>query len=721
MKGRLVRSLKYIVLVVVLCFAWSLARSSFINRSLSSRVSETERAAWADQARRVRITRDEWGVPHIRAKTDPDAAFGLAYAHCEDDFTFIQGSLVAARGELGRLVISKQAVVNDYYVRLFKIQEKVDRDYDKISPQFRRVLDGYAAGVNYYVLTHPGAARNKFFPASGKDIAAGFIHKIPLFIGADHAMQKILEKPPAVDDTIENPVAYNGTPIGSNAHAVSAGRTTDGSAFLNVNSHQPWEGPVAWYEAHVVSDEGWNMTGGTFPGAPVILHGHNDHLGWAHTVNSPDLVDVYKLTMDDAGEKYRLGESMRPLEKRREWLHMDTGLFDLPIPVTVYASEHGPVLESEKSFYAVRVSGIDRLVFAAEQWFRMNKAASLKEWKDAMRMQAIPMFNTVYADAKNIFYVYNASLPANREPNRSYRKVLRGDDPHLIWEDKPLPFDRLPSVENPPSGFIQSCNSSPFATTTGPGNPDRARFPVSMGIETRLSNRAIRSRELLSRPGKISFEDFLRMKWDRTYAASSPMMELAVRPLLETFQAKTDDEKQALELLRSWNGRADDSPGAALAILVYRPIWEATDMTRDAPPDRANALREAIGFLKKHYGRLDVPLSEMQRMRRGNIDEPLLGGPDVLNAAHSIENDGKLVGVAGDSYVLVVQFRPARAESWSVHQYGDSTHPKSRHYADQMPLFLKRMLKSTLRNEADLRDHTECQYSPGEKSCASPD
>ena len=84
-----------------------------------------------------------------------------------------------------------------------------------------------------------------------------------------------------------------------------------------MNSHQPWTGPVAWYEAHLHSEEGWDAVGGVFPGAPVILHGHNRDLGWAHTVNDPDLIDVYALTVDpDDPTRYRFDGAWRPFEER---------------------------------------------------------------------------------------------------------------------------------------------------------------------------------------------------------------------------------------------------------------------------------------------------------------------------------------------------------------------------------------------------------------------
>jgi len=238
----------------------------------------------------VRILRDVGGVAHVFGKSDADAAFGLAYAHAEDDWPTIQAVLAAARGRLSLLSFSKQARANDYLVALVHIAEQVDAQYPALSPELRAVLDAYARGLNYYAFRHAGEPDGRLLPFTGRDIAAGFAHKLPILVGFTDVVSAVLRDPPAnVGDEVRlSSAAGEPGATGSNAHAVHRSRSADDVTRLNVNSHQPWEGPVAWYEVHVHSQEGWNMTGGTFPGAPFVLHGHNDHLGWAHTVNSPD-------------------------------------------------------------------------------------------------------------------------------------------------------------------------------------------------------------------------------------------------------------------------------------------------------------------------------------------------------------------------------------------------------------------------------------------------
>ncbi len=148
-------------------------------------------------------------------------------------------------------------------------------------------------------------------------------------------------------------------------------------------------------------------------------------------------------------------------------IEIDLAYFTLTVHKEVLAAEQGPVLETKNGLYAIRYAGIGRSIHAVEQWFRMNKARSLDEWKEAMRIQGIPMFNTAYADRENIYYVYNALLP-KRLPGFDYRTVLPGDRSDVVFQDY-LPFDALPQVENPPSGFV------PTMQRDAVSNHDRAR------------------------------------------------------------------------------------------------------------------------------------------------------------------------------------------------------------------------------------------------------
>ncbi len=704
------RTVRFIVAATLLLTMWWFAR-----RALAPGIPDPDALTLA-HVQNVRILRDGLGVPHVFGRTDADAAFGLAYAHAEDDYPLIQAVAAASRGRLGLVLLSVDSIVNDYYAALIDVEGQVARDYEKLSPDYRAVLEGYARGLNYYAYKHPEEVRTVLLPFRGRDLAAGFAHKIPYMADLPGMLKLLLSKqsPRNVGDrTVAlGPVAFPG----SNAHAVSAFRSTDNTTRLNVNSHQPYEGPVAWYEAHIVSGEGWNAAGGLFPGAPIVLHGHNQHLGWAHTVNKPDIIDVYKLTVNAEGTHYQLDGQWLPLERRSAGLRLDVGFFTLPIPRDVLASRHGPVLKTDYGYFAIRYSGIGRAMHAGEQWYRMNKARNLDEWLRAMETQGIPMFNTVYADRSHILYVYNALLP-KRVPGLDYSKVLPGDRSDLIWSQY-VPLRSLPMVKNPSSGFVQNCNTSPFLTTTGTGNPKASDFPREHGIESLQNNRGLRSLRLFGSGERISREVFLRYKWDRTYDPAGPMYKLAIEPLRD-YRPAGPDEAKALELLRAWDGKAEEkSPGAIIGIYMLQAL--STEIRRQefahlkTPVD---AFREAVAFLKKNFGRVDVPLSEVQRLQRGTLDIGLGGGTDLLNCVHSAPRRGRMVATAGDSYVMLVEFGSFGVRSFSRHQYGNSSRPTSPHYTDQARAFADRTLRPLPLTEKEILAESGARaYHPGQES-----
>jgi len=720
----LLRTLQAGLVIIIAATAWYFIRVYF-----RPSIPEPSLSAIA-RSQRVKILRDRLGVPHIFGKTDADTAFGLAYANAEDDFPTIQDSLAAARGRLALLRLDKIAVLNDYLVQALHIQQRVDDQYERlISTDYKEILDAYAEGINFYAHYYPDEIDSRFLPYTGRDVVAGFIHKLALFVGVGGTLEDLLSREEDLLDVgrpMQRMLAGNSgisfpgrtELMGSNSHAVGPSRSADDITRLNINSHQPYEGPVAWYEAHLVSEEGWDMIGGLFPGSPVIHHGHNKYLGWAHTVNSPDAIDVYKLSMHPDGSlQYKFDQEWKQLIVRKARIEIDTGFFDLPITYKSYESIHGPVLKLKEGFYAIRYAGMNRAGLSVEQWFRMNKAKNLDEWKKAMAMQGLPMMNTMYADQNNILYVYNHLLPIRNE-NYNWRNILPGDTSETLWTDY-LPFEELPMVENPPSGYVMNTNSTPFQATVGEGNPNPDDFSETSGIETHMNNRAIRSHELFGTDDSISRDEFFKYKYDRKYSKKSSLFREVIIPLLKNYTPKNKNEKEALNILEKWDGNTDEASAAAtLANLIYRPIFRA-GLRRSIGAKALSvekAFRGAVVFLMKNYGRIDVPLGQVQRLQRGRTDLPLGGSMDVLNAVHTEIRDGKMVGVAGDSYIMIVEFSHSGAESWARHQYGNVNRKDSIHYDDQAVPFSRRMLRKSLLKIDEIRTELESEYHPGEEN-----
>jgi len=660
----------------------------------------------------VRILRDVWGVPHVFGDRDPDAAYGLAWAHAEDDFHTIQISLLAARGRLAS-VLGTDGAANDFLVHWLRIEETVAAGYpEDVAPPARALARAYADGLNAYAAHHPEEVLPGVLPFEAADVVRGFVHKNALFLLGDTARRLFDDELPIAEAARAEAAPAES---GSNAIAVGPARSTDGrSTYLVVNSHQPWEGPVAWYEAHVHSDEGWDAVGGIFPGAPVILHGHNRHLGWAHTVNRPDLVDLYRLEIHpDDPNRYRFDGDWRELEVR-----------EVPIRVRLWGplswtfhrkalwSVHGPVVRRPDGAFAVRYAGMDE-VGQLEQTWRMNRATTFAAWRAAMARGGIAMFNTVYADREgHVYYVYNARIPERAE-GHDWSGVVPGDTSETLWTGY-VPYDALPQVLDPTSGFVQNCNSTPFRTTTGPDNPRREDFPERMGVETRMTNRAHRALELLDADPAIDAAELAGIKWDRAYSPDSRVAGW-VRSMLAAPAGDDPTLGAAQEHLATWDLRTDPAnPAAALGVLAVMPLLEARREGRPAP-DLLESLGEAARTLRRHHGRLDVPWHEVNRLRRGELDLGLGGGPDVLHAVYGeLGEDGRLVGRAGDSYVMLVELGPEGVRSRSIHQYGSATRdPQSPHYADQAVLFAKRMTKPVWMDEDEIRRHLERAYRPG--------
>ena len=678
----------------------------------------------------VRIARDKFGVPHIFGKTDADVAYGVAYAHAEDDFSTLQEVLAMTRGRAGAMLGADGAKI-DYAAALLDVRATTARDWPRLPNDVRALFTAYAAGLNRYADKHPDEIRlSGLFPVTGEDVVAGFVLRSPFFFGLDSVLGQLVEgKPmhreggPALDATgkivprADTPVGSDPAANGSNAMAVAPARSTDGATRLVSNSHQPWTGGVAWYELVVHSDEGWDFAGANFPGSPYPFLGHNKFLGWTNTVNRPDLIDVYKLVLDKSGEKYRYDGAWRPLEQKRVWLKVKFGPFVLPVPRTVYRSVHGPVVKNEQGAFAVRYAGIDQAAMVT-QYYRLNKAKDFAEWRAAMAGQGVPATNFIYADAKgNIGLFYNAMFP-DRPAGFNWRGVLPGDRSAALWT-KTLPFDRVPALVNPRSSYVMNANNTPWVAA-GPGDElDAAAFSPLLGVEDDMTNRATRLIELFEASGQIDEARLKTIKYDTAYAKSGYAKAWMDRLL--ALNVKDDPALvDAQNLLRRWDWNLDGKgKGDALALMVLRPA-NGSHYQRRAGPDPRKVLAETVAHLQEHFGGLDPKLGTVLRLRHGEgasrIDLPLDGGNDTIRASTlwDAEPDGRLKVRHGDSFIMFVTWDAAgRVRSESIQPFGSATsRPTSPHYNDQASLFVRHQLKPVLFDPATLTASGARFYRP---------
>jgi acyl-homoserine-lactone acylase len=661
----------------------------------------------------ITIARDAYGVPHIFARTDAEVAYGLAWAHAEDNFKTIQQVILPAKGLLGRYAGAKGAAV-DYFVELIHAPEIVAAACDTaLSPDYRAVVEGYLQGLNAYATAHPREVLVPgTFPVTVSDYLKACVLSLAYVSGVERDVRAILSQrtqPASVGQG------------GSNAVAFHRSRTTDGHTYLAINSHQPLEGPVAWYEAHLCSEEGWNILGGLFPGGTSVFHGANERLGWAHTSNYQDKVDVYELQTDAQHPgQYLFDGQWVPLDVKTVKLRVKGIPF--PIKRKAYWSRYGATLRTKQNgrtaYHSLRF-GANQELRGLEQWYRLNKARSFSEFRRLLEKPAISSFNIVYADADTIFFVPNGKVPL-RDPAYHWQATLPGNTSRTRWTAF-HPLSDFPQVLNPRCGYVFNMNNSPFNATDPAENPRPDRFDPTIGYERWQTNRSSRFVELMAQhgPGPVSYADFRRMKYDLQYPQRLTFPAGPDRNALFSLDPGTyRDIAPAIETLRTWNRQATtDSPAATLFALFYaywEQKWHDVPMPRPALTNAqcAEGLRYATTYLTTHFGKTNVPLGAYQQHVRGSTELPIWGLPDVLATINSAPyktasgQTGRARSVQGESYIMLAKFGKTGLPTLeTVHCFGASSRPDSPHYTDQMELFVQMKTKPmTLDKEQVLRE-----------------
>lgn len=658
----------------------------------------------AGSAHDARIIRDAFGVPHIYGKRNADVAFGLAYAHAQDDWKHIEEVIRASRGTLSEIVGDAGAKSDDFILAL-GMTAIVNRDYDtKTSPEAKAVAEGYAAGLNLWCERNPASGCARTMPVTGRDIISGFVNRPLSFYGLEAEVDALLSGRANMEmSTKSTRQAYldisDDIELGSNGLAVAPSRSADGHTRLAANSHQPYEGRVAWYEARLKSEEGIDLVGGLFPGTPILLTGVGPNIGWAATVNKPDLYDTFKLVVDDEKNptRYRMDGHWKDLERTTIRYNVLRNGALVPVERTGYTSEHGAVYVMDKGVYAVSFVGKGDFAHL-DQYLAMNMAKTIDDWRAAqVKYNDIPSVNYIVADSKGgIAYFWNAHMP-RRVPGWDRTKILPGDISETLWKGWE-PVEALPAVIRPKSGYIVNANHSPLLVSGPEDNPKADNYPKDFALDTLVTNRGLRAQELYGKDTSITREEFISYKMDHNYSAGSNVMKMQA-DFRNVDPGNDADLRAALDVVLAWNGAADmDNRGAALSIFTGQA---AMGSQMHDTYDRAKALaalKTTAAQLKAATGRIDPKWSEVSRVARGGKSWPTDGGPDTLRAMYAagdLATQKFRSGRAGDTYVAIADWAPDGSYRIdTIHQYGSATlDAASPHYADQAPLFAEKKWK----------------------------
>jgi acyl-homoserine-lactone acylase len=701
--------------------------------------SPPELARWRAEASWVTITRDDWGIAHVHGKTDADAVFGMIYAQAEDDFPRIEANYLTNLGRTAE-ADGEQAIWQDLRARLYVSDDELRADYARSPLPMRRLMDAWADGLNYFLVTHPNVhprALAHFEPWMALSFTEGSI-------GGD--IERI--------DLDQLKAFYSGKPItaaltpwrerqGSNGIAIAPKLTAGGGALLLINPHTSH---FFRSEQQVTSDEGLNVYGAATWGQFFIYQGFNPHAGWMHTSSGIDVVDEFaeKVERSGGGYCYRYGSECRPVGIRPVTIRYRTpdGGFATR-SITTYRTHHGPVVRSADGRW-IAFAMMNKPVEALQQSFLRTKVIDLKSFlRIANLYKANSSNNTIFADDKGeIAYLHPQFVP--RRDNRfDYTKPVNGSDPATDWHGL-HPINELPSVLNPETGWVQNTNAWPYGAA-GTSSADPARYPSYMDMDGE-NFRGLHAQQMLTGSRGWTLERLQSAAYD----SYQPGFAALLPPLMQAFDRLPagDPRKKRLAgpiaALRGWNYRwsADSVAqslamywGAALKKELNAPKSEPGNkvmmrLAHDTTPEqKLRALDAAVARLKGDFGLWEEPWGEINRIQRispainptysdsaPSLPVPFAEGSyGSLASLRSEQKPGtkRWYGNYGNSFVAVVQFGK-RVRAHAVTAGGESGNPASPHFNDEAERYASGDLREVYFYPAQLKGHTERTYHPGE-------
>ncbi|MDB6168179.1 MAG: acylase [Verrucomicrobia bacterium] len=684
--------------------------------------------------RGVEILWDKFGVPHIYAQNMEGLFFGYGYAQMQSHGDLVlklygesRGRAAEYWGEKGGgpvLFGSGSNLENDRWVRLNGAPERADQWLAQQSPEYQRCFAAFAEGMNTYAERHPeklDPARRKVLPIRPVDSLL-HVHKIVHF-GYLSGMRTVESAAKALSGD-----AGAGAAGESNAWAIAPSRTAAGHTLLLMNPHLPWGDWSTYYEAQLVAP-GIGLYGSSQIGFPMLRFVFSDFLGFTQTVNSIDASDLYRLTLSPDGQGYVYDGAVRPFEQSEQTLRIlqADGSFREE-RLVVRKSVHGPVVWDKGGVtLAVRTAGLDR-PFMIEQYWKMALARSFPEYETQLKRLQVPTFNITYADRDgHIMCSYNGTLPKRATGDAKYwAGVIPGDTSATLWTEV-HPYEDLPKVVDPMSGWVQNTNNPPWIGTF-PGLLDPAKYPASIG-GGQLSLRTMNSLRMLHDTPSMTFDELVAKKHSTHFELADRVLD----DLLATAEKTGSDEaKRAAAVLKAWDRRCDNESRGALLFEAFAgkfmgpaflsmknfavaPDWHQPLTTPRGLKDAALAvkmLEDAAAETIKRYGALDAPWGEFRRFQIGATDLPGNGGDGNLGVfrvtryAPVAKGSPKQKATFGDTFAALVEFgTPVRAQVLT--SYGNSSQPGSPHNEDQLPLLSQERMRPALIRRADVEANLE--------------
>jgi len=530
--------LRVLLILVVLAAALWFGVPLYLRRSVAQYDGDVATRVAAP----VEITFDAKGVPQIWAKTDGDAFFAVGWLHASERLFQMELVRRLARGELSE-VFGEVAYDTDAFQRRIGYARRADAS--RLSPQARAASQRYIDGVNAWIaqakVLPPEFVILRLEPRAWtiEDCLAitgyqtWFSHEL---MDQDRKYQKIIEKlgmparalahaghpwsPPTVPDLRIT--------TASNSWAVAPSRSASGKALHASDPHLSIDQvPGLWYLAGLHSEEGLNVVGVTYAGAPFVVMGHNDDIAFSFTVASVDLIDYY----DDRATGAAIREEVRVKGEEK------------PRVLDVRNGARGVMIDEKTSLYW---AGFD---FApaeiSDAAYRLQKAKTFDDFRRAVTRFGALDANWIYSDrAGNIGYQLGAPVPI-----RDYDSYLRqkGEDPQAVWRGYRA-LEETPHVINPAQGYLASCNNQIVSRTWSyeiPGFYDPYRITRATKFLGDLKSAAPRH----MREMQLDLVSALALRW-KSLAASGG--NAAEAKMLNEWDGRMSAGSKAAALFAAW-------------------------------------------------------------------------------------------------------------------------------------------------------------------------
>jgi len=702
--------------------------------TVPSALQSADMARWQQQASRITIVRDDWGIAHVTGKTDADAVFGMVYAQAEDDFNRVETNYINAMGRLAEAE-GESKVYQDLRMKLYIDPEVLKKDYASSPAWLKSLMNAWADGLNFYLATHPTVKPRvitRFEPwmalsftegSIGGDIERVNLNQLQAFYGKTPASK--LPPDPSVDpDDVE--------PRGSNGAAISPSNTSAHHALLLINPHTSF---FFRSELQMTSDEGLNAYGASTWGQFFIYQGFNPRAGWMHTSSAVDNTDEFLETVENRGGTffYKHGDTWLPVTTSAITVPYKTDAGMAKKTFTTFSTPHGPIVRELNGKW-VAFALMNEPVKALTQSYTRTKATDYKSFRQTMELHTNSSNNTIFADADGDIAYFHGNYIPKRDPSFDWTKPVDGSDPKTDYQGL-LSIDETPHLLNPASGWLYNSNNWPWSAS-GPSSPKQSDYPkyVDNGTESARGLHAVR---VFSDKKDFTLDSLIGAAFDSYLTWFEKPMPALIKayddlPAGDPLKATL---AEPIAQLRGWNLRwAADSIPTSLAVFWGEEVQRSGGRGRGAAVDAAppaqllQALVAACNRLTQDFGTWKTPWGDINRFQRITDDivpqfsdaGPSIPVPFTSATWGSLASFGaraypgtkKWYGTSGNSFVAVVEFGPT-VRARAVTAGGESGDPKSPHFNDEAKRYAAGDLREVYFYPAQLKQHTTRTYTPG--------